>query len=133
MNAKQKIHSTKLAIWNEHFKEQASGDLSVKDYCHQNNLSLYAFYYWKRIAKEDYVDSILPDIVPLSQSSSLVSQVPDSPSRETIQSVYSESRNLYNSLNSNHTHISINDISIDIGPSASDELILSIIKAVRHA
>ena len=127
MNANQKVHSTKLAIWNSHFKDQASSGLTVKNYCLQNNISLYAFYYWKRIAKESFVDSILPDIVPLSANPESNNTLVASPE------VLSESRNLYNSLDSARTHISAGDINIDIGPNASDELILSIIKAVRHA
>lgn len=132
MNAKQKLHQQNLAMWNDRFQDQAQSGLSVKKWCILNNISIHAYNYWKHIAKEEYLDSILPDIVPLAAPSD---PLPDY-SLETIPtvmptiatSVSSESRNSRNKL-----EMSFGDIHIEFGPSASDELILSIIKAVRYA
>jgi hypothetical protein len=135
MKASNKIHQSNLNAWNEHFKAQASSGLTVKEYCKLNNLSHHAYYYWKRIAKEEYIDSILPDIVQVQPSlaqSTNNSMIPHVESYN-LSNLYnlSNSRNLYDSRNT--LQISLGDIHIDIGSNAPDELILSIIKAVRHA
>jgi len=41
MNAKQKLHQSNLALWTERFREQAASGLSIKAWCHSNNISLY--------------------------------------------------------------------------------------------
>lgn len=127
MNAKQKLHQSNLALWVSRFQDQKASGLSVKSWCLENNISMYAYNYWKHIAKEEYIDSILPDIVPVASSDTLVS-IPQTTT--SLPSLYSESRD---SHNSNSIRISIDDIHIEIGPNASDELLTSIIKAVRHA
>ena len=116
------------------FSGPGSSGLSVKKWCILNNISIHAYNYWKHIAKEEYLDSILPDIVPLAAPSD---PLPDY-SLETIPtvmptiaaSVSSESRDSRKSRNK--LEMSFGDIHIEFGPSASDELTLSIIKAVRY-
>ena len=134
MNAKQLLHQQNLAMWNDRFQDQAQSGLSVKKWCILNNISIHAYNYWKHIAKEEYLDSILPDIVPLAAPTDPLPDYSLEPPLATpaIPSpVSSESRD---SLNSHNKHeMSLGDIHIEIGPSASDELILSIIKAVRYA
>ena len=109
---------------------QAASGLKVTDWCKENNLSIHAYYYWKRIIKEEYIQSILPEIVPIGSGSQ------DSCSRPTTIPAI-ESHDLRNSHNMcNHTSsvtISIGDTRIEIGSSASDEMIFGIIKAVRYA
>ena len=129
MNAKQKLHQANLAKWTALFHEQASSGLTVKNWCVQNNISIHKYNYWKRMVKEMYVDSVLPDIVPISPVSlpSLPSALPDSQLaglRDSRDSCYSMAPKCVS--------IVIDDIRIEIGPSASDEMISGIIKAVRH-
>ena len=122
MTSKQKIHQANLSKWAAIFKEQAESGLTIKEWCTRNNVSFHKFNYWKHQAKESYIDSILPDIVPISlPSAPVVGSLP----------VSLESHDSHNSLDS--ITISIGDIRIEIGSSASDEMIASIIKAVRHA
>lgn len=130
MNVNQTLHQANLAKWSALINEQQSSGLKIKQWCAENNYSLYAFYYWKRILKNEYVKSVIPDIVPINP------EVLTSESNLRL-----ESRDLYNSCNSypedvspaSKISVSIGDISIDIGASASDELISRIIKAVRYA
>ena len=68
MNARQKIHQANLSKWAAIFQEQSSSHLSIKEWCAQNNISIHAFYYWKRLLKDSFADSILPDIVPVALS-----------------------------------------------------------------
>lgn len=125
MNSKQTLHQANLNLWAGRFHDQKSSGLTVKEWCSQNEVSIHAFYYWKGIAKETYVKSIIPDIVP-------VQAAPITPVSDSNLDL-----ELYNSHESSNpsapVSVSINDIRIEIGLSASDEMILRIIKAVRHA
>lgn len=123
MNAKQKLHQANLAKWTALFHEQASSGLTVKNWCAQNNISIHKYNYWKRMVKEMYVDSVLPDIVPIAPVS-LPSLPPDLPDYQQTAS--------HDSLNPDRLSIIIGGIRIEIGSSASDEMISGIIKAVRH-
>ena len=135
MNTKQKLHQANLAKWTAIFKEQADSGLTVKQFCSDHDLSIHAYNYWKHMAKEAYVESILPDIVPIS------APVPDPVSVDKIEYPEPSSCDLRESRESLETKTSstepvsvmIRDIRIEIGSSASDEMIAKIIKAVRYA
>ena len=105
------------------FSGPGSSGLSVKKWCILNNISIHAYNYWKHIAKEEYLDSILPDIVPLAAPSD---PLPDY-SLETIPTVMPTIAASVSSESRNKLEMSFGDIHIECGPSASDELILSII------
>ena len=132
MNAKQKLHQANLAKWTSLFQEQASSGLTVKEWCAQNNISIHTYNYWKHVVKEVYVDSLLPDIVPVAPVPvpSLPLDPADSQKFESFHSL--DSRNSCNSMDSGCVSIVIGDIRIEIGSSASDEMVSEIIKAVRH-
>ena len=66
MNAKQKLHQAKLSDWSEIFKAQASSGLTAKEWCCQNSVSIHAYNYWKHQLKENVVDALIPDIVPVN-------------------------------------------------------------------
>lgn len=129
MNAKQKLHQANLAKWTALFKEQASSGLTIKSWCAQNNISIYTYNYWKHAVKEVYVDSILPDIVPIAPVP-LPTFSPDPSDYQHTESC--DSRDLPNSMDPKCVSIVIGDIRIEIGSSASDEMVSGIIKAVRH-
>ncbi len=134
MDANTTIHQANLAKWNNLFLEQKSSGLTIKEWCSRNDVSIHAYYYWKRIAKEEYVKSFIPDIVPLPVSAD---PIPDTFS--TVESSQAE-HELYNlcnfseplSLNS-AISISTRDIRMEIGPSISDALVSKIIGVLRHA
>ncbi len=139
MNADKRIHDSKLAHWITLFQKQAESGLTVADWCSQNGLSKNAYYYWKRIAKEAYTDSVIPEIVPIdiTQPSDSATTVPLLPKFHNSPELHNlhNSRELANLAN-NHANSSVsvfNDIMIDIGPSASDELISRLIEVIRHA
>ena len=134
MNARQTLHQANLAKWAALFHEQKESGLSVKEWCSQNDISQHAFYYWKHLAKEAYVRSIIPEIVPLPMNDPL----------PTPQSSSVESRDSYNSSEtatseapdpsvSDAVSLSTDDVQIRFSASASDDLILRVIKAVRYA
>ena len=135
MNAKQKLHQANLAKWTTLFKEQASSGLTIKDWCAHNNISIHTYNYWKHTVKEVYVDSLLPDIVPIAPvplaSSPLEPPSPRQPGTLDL-SGSCESRKSHDSIDPDCVSIVIGDIRIEIGSSASDEMVSGIIKAVRH-
>lgn len=129
MNAKQKLHQANLAKWTALFKQQSSCGLTIKDWCAQNNISVHTYNYWKHAAKEMYVESFLPDIVPIAPMP-IPSLPPDSPDSQQFESFHS--LDLRNSLDPDCLSILIGDIRIEIGASALDEIVSGIIMAVRH-
>ena len=134
MNARQALHQANLAKWTALFHEQKESGLSVKEWCSRNDISHHAFYYWKHLAKEAYVRSIIPEIVPIP----LNEPAPDP------QPLSLESRDSYNPSEnatseaaepsaSGSVSLSTDDVQIRFSTSASDDLILRVIKAVRYA
>ena len=65
MTAKQKIHQAYLNEWAARFTDQKVSGLTVRQWCDQNHLSIHKYHYWKHLLKEEVVDQLLPDIVPL--------------------------------------------------------------------
>lgn len=138
MNAKQKIHQAKLSQWAVRFQEQTDSGLTIKNWCNQNSISIHTYNYWKHALKEEYVSSVLPDIVPVT---SLISPLPASKdisvaSDSISQSVLPcslDSRESCDSCDTSQIHVAIGDASISFTSSVSDEMICRIIRAVRHA
>lgn len=135
MNAKQKIHQEKLNHWMSLFQQQAASGLTIRQWCEQNNCSFHSFNYWKHILKEEYTDSVLPDIVPVFQKPPALSDI--SPSSALMpQTISNISCDSYNSLEVNHSSkvcITVGDMEISIGSSTSDEMVLKILRAIRYA
>ena len=130
MNTKQKLHQIKLQQWMALFQEHASSGLTIKAWCTQNNISIHTYNYWKHILKQEYVESSLSgehDIVPLNIPATTLS-IPTTPFLPPLSGKSRDSRELHNTIS-----ISIGDISIHADPDISDEYLLRIIKAVRHA
>lgn len=66
MNTTQIVHQTNLKKWADIIRDQQSSSLTVKDWCSQHQVSKDQFYYWKRKLKDKFVESQLPDIIPIS-------------------------------------------------------------------
>ena len=137
MNTDLKIRQAKLSRWAARFQEQASSGLHVKTWCDRNGISIHAFYYWKRILKDAYVDSMLPDIVPIT-----IPDMPSTPSDPVQPETSShELYKLRNLSESDPAHspvsdtviVSIGDIRIEFGANTSDDTILRLIKVARYA
>lgn len=132
MNAKTKIHQAHLNEWAILIQNQATSGLTVRDWCAKNNLTIHKYNYWKRLLKEELVDQVLPDIVPLSLTDS-------SPAPINTLCESRNSHDLYNSCNK-HSHIenhypiavTINNVRIELH-SKDIALLPDIIKAVRYA
>ncbi len=135
MNTKTKIHQAKLAKWAALIKEQSESNLTVKEWCQQNNFTIHTYNYWKHLLKEEAINSVIPDIVPITEVVSQQSFSPvvtsHSPMINTPCIASRDSRDTISA--SSPVTISLGEIRIEIGSSASGDVIAIIIKAVRHA
>lgn len=85
MNTTKKLQQAKLDQWAVLCKEQSESGLTVKQWCEQNGYTIHTYNYWKHRLKESYVDSILPDIVPITpQAPAPLHELCDS--RESVDS-----------------------------------------------
>lgn len=135
MNANQKIHQANLARWAVRFKEQADSGLTVKDWCDANSFTIHTYNYWKHLFKEEYVDAVMPDIVPIAPlQTTPVSSLPSIAGfHSRPQTLSGESHNSCEPNNTNLIRITIGDIRIEISEDTASETICRIIKAVRYA
>ena len=130
MNAKQKLHQVHLQEWAVRFADQKASGLTVRQWCTQNNLSFHTYNYWKHLLKENVVDQVLPDIVPITLPA--LSDVDTSleaakPGIDPIRA------NCAIRSNVSDVTMRINGISIEIDSSVSEDFLGKLIKAVRHA
>ena len=134
MNNKQKLHQIKLTQWATRFQEQAASGLTVKAWCAENNVTIHTYNYWKHKLKLEYVDSLLPtehDIVALTPE--LLQTASLSQTRPNNTPVFCQLRESHDLHNHNTLTITYGDIRITVGPSISEEKLLLLLKAVRHA
>lgn len=118
MNTTKKLQQAKLNQWAVLCKEQYESGLTVIQWCEQNGYTIHTYNYWKHRLKESYVDSVLPDIVPITP------QAP-APLHELRDSVDS-------CINSTIS-VSLCGVTISLDALASDEMLCRIITALRHA
>ena len=132
MSSKSIIHQAMLNDWISKVAEQKASGLSVTEWCLQNNLSKYKFFYWKRQLKDELVTQALPDIVPLPLPTAQLPEVnttfatapiPDCTTRASCTTFATGSC----------ARIYINGMTIEFDASASANIISNVIKAVRHA
>ena len=131
MNAKQKIHQVKMTEWAALIREQSESNLTVKEWCNQNNYSIHKYNYWKHLLKEEAFNSVVPDIVPLSQPPAFSSILSDAVPAHVPVSLNSCNSHESKVTSTSSAFISIGDVRIEIGPSVSDEVILGMINVLR--
>lgn len=115
MNTTEKLQQAKLDQWAVLCKEQSESGLTVRQWCEQNGYTIHTYNYWKHRLKESYVDSVLPDIVPITPQ-------PPAPLHE-----------LRDSCIKNTISVSLCGVTLSLDASASDEMLCRIITALRHA
>ena len=127
MSSKSIIDQAKLANWASLFSDQKASGLSVTEWCLQNSISKNKFFYWKRKLKDEMITSNLPDIVPLSMTPS-ESHSKDISNFQTAR----ESCTGCATFQTSCARVYINGMTVEFDASASDALIRSVLKAVRH-
>lgn len=149
MSTKSLIHQARLNEWAVRITDQKSSGLSVTEWCQQNNLSKYKFFYWQHLLKDEAVTQMLPDIVPLAMPSAIDSSQSEQPqllpsaesNHQTCTTCTTIATNATRTTRANCTtlkhdscaRISINGITIELDSSAPEHFMRSLIKAVRYA
>lgn len=92
MSIKSLLHQAMLNEWSSRFADHKASGLSVTQWCKENNLSQYKYFYWKRQLKEEVTLQALPEIVPLAiQSTPADDEYVQSNTRATCASFPSNS------------------------------------------
>ena len=131
MNAKQKLHQAHLQEWATRFADQKASGLTVKQWCEQNHFSIHTYNYWKHLLKEEVVDQLLPDIVPVTVPVASDTVLPSAPT--THDSICANCTNRAIHSNSSIVKLTIKGISVEIDASVSEEFLRTLIRAVRYA
>ena len=137
MNAKQKLHQANLREWAARFADQKASGLTIRQWCDQNHLSFHKYNYWKHLLKEEVVDQVMPDIVPLSLPASLLAEnyssspVPVSSNR-TNRANRTNCANRTNYPNSN-VKLCVDGVSLELDPSIPEDFLRTLIRAVHYA
>lgn len=130
MNARQKLRQAHLQEWAVRFSEQKASGLTIRQWCEENDFSIHAYNYWKRLLKEEAVNQVLPDIVPVSVP--VISSLDTS--TEIVSPIIRANRtNCAIQSNVSDVTMQINGVSISIDPSVSEAFLNKLIKAVCHA
>ena len=135
MSTKSMLHQAMLNEWATRFADHKASGLSVAQWCKENNMSQYKYFYWKRQLKDEMTLQALPDIVPLAMPAPpIVPEVPSSTKPTELAGATCASCASCASFPSNScARVLINGTTVEIDSSASEAFIRSLIKAVRHA
>ena len=148
MSTKTLLHQARLNEWAVRITDQKSSGLSVTEWCQQNNLSKYKFFYWQHLLKDEAVNQMLPEIVPLAMPSVIGSYQSEQSQLSSAESNHSScttrttiATNATRTTRTNCTtpkhdscaRTSINGITIELDSSAPEHFMRSLIKAVRYA
>ena len=136
MSTKSLLHQALLNEWASRFADHKASGLSVAEWCKENNLSQYKYFYWKRQLKEEVTIQALPEIVPLAMPSTPAndSDVSSNPHASDVTGATGATCATCASFPSNPcARVLINGMTIELDSSASEIFITNLIKAVRHA
>ena len=130
MSAKTIIQQARLNEWASRFADQKASGLTVAEWCEINAISKDLYYYWKRRVKDSLLSQALPDIVPLSLSTSHP-VVMDS---TAVSTPIEESHSTCTTCTTvSCARVQFNGVTIELDASAPESLICSLIKAVKYA
>lgn len=130
MTAKQKIHQARLQEWAENLADQKAQGLTNKEWCEQHNVSIHIYNYWKKLLKENYVDQVIPEIVPVTLSDSTISS---SLSTSTLISTQSLTKSNTNRTNCTTFQFRVNGFNFEFESEVPPEFLCTLLKAVKYA
>lgn len=139
MNTNQKLHRARLNQWAALCKEQSQSGLTVKLWCEQNGYTIHTYNYWNHRLIESYVDSLVPEIVPITFSVPAAAEDVHHPVNSLApvpaygSDILRDSRESHESCNTNPISILLDGVNIFLDASTSDEMLCRIIRALRHA
>ena len=135
INSNNSNREQQLCIWMQIISDcqsaKASG-MKVKDWLKANNISKDTYYYWYREVKDSYMNSSLPEIVPVSEALT--------PSAAPVPMTYPNVGNTtlvpaaeLSSSRTSSIKLSINGVDIEVTELTNPDLLSNVIKAVRYA
>ena len=134
MNAKQKLHQTRLNEWAVLCANQKASGLTVRQWCEREGISFHKYNYWKHLLKEEAASHLFPDIVPLFPSAPISLE---SPAQEEIQTIPVTGSNCTNRANYPNAKVDIklriDGVCIELEPSVSEDFLRSLVRAVHYA
>lgn len=141
MNAKQKLHQARLSEWAARFSDQKASGLTVRQWCEKNEISIHKYNYWKHRLREEVVDGMLPDIVPLSFPASLPSFEPDMSHHAEPEKLPADRANrairAIRATRETHPNanvrLCVDGVSLEFEPSISEDFLRTLIRAVHYA
>lgn len=139
LNTNQKLHQARLNQWAVLCKEQSQSGLTVKQWCEQNGYTIHTYNYRKHRLKESYVDSLVPEIVPITSSVPVAAEDVHHPVNSLApipvygSDVLRDSRESHESCNATPISILLDGVNISLDASTSDEMLCRVIRALRHA
>ena len=136
MNAKQKLHQAHLAEWTVRFSDQRASGLTVRQWCDQNHVSIHKYNYWKHQLKEEVVDQMLPDIVPLPATNAFVPPDPaplQCSQPEPVVPDRAIRANCANRTNRANVKFCVDGVSLEVEPSINEDFLRVLIRAVHYA
>lgn len=115
MSTTKQLQQIKLDQWAVHCTGQVHSGLTVKQWCGQNGYTIHTYNYWKHRLKENYVESALHGIVPITPP--VPTALPES----------------HDSGITNPLPVLLGNTAISLDASTSDEMLCRIITVLRHA
>ncbi len=139
MNAKRKLHQAHMQEWAARFSEQKASGLTARQWCEKNHISIHKYNYWKHLLKEEFVDQMLPDILPLPiPSDPSVSSVLPVPSPDRIPAgppVRTDRTN--RAIRVTHLEqnirLCIDGVSLEFASPVPEDFLRALIRAVHYA
>lgn len=121
-------HNQKLGLWINRIKECRASDLTVAQWCKQQNFSVKTYYYWMKKIKRELLDASLPTLVesPIKQQFPLE------------QPVFSKVQTMTEGISGSHSSntlaatIRIQDIFLDIHSGADQSTIEMILLTIKR-
>lgn len=133
MNSKQKLHQVHLAEWAARFYDQKASGLTVRQWCEKNHTTIHKYNYWKHLLKEEVVDQMLPDIVPLSLSASHPSDTELSVTASSDNRPISTNRTIHANYANSNVKLCVDGVSLEMEPSIPEDFLRTLIRAVHYA
>ena len=115
MNAKELKHQHNLQIWTQTVGECKKSDMTVKDWCLENEVNEKRFYYWQRRVREEV---LAPAIASKNDSTTFVqipNAVPMAPAAFQPDMV-----------------LNYGNLRMELKNSVSSELLAEVIQVIRH-
>lgn len=115
MNAKELKHQHNLQIWTQIVHECKNSDMTVRDWCLENDINEKRFYYWQRRVREEV---LAPAIVPQNSQTPFVRV----PNIEQLSSAGFQPDMVLNYGN----------LRMELKNSVSTKLLAEVIQVIRH-